>query len=126
MAAARSLPPMTTPQIVVFDLGKVLVDFDYGIAARHLAAHCRLSADEINRFIAASPLLFRYETGLMTREEFYSAVCAETGFSGGIEQFGGFFSDIFAEIEPMVELHAALRKRGIPTYIFSNTNDLAI
>ena len=26
----------------------------------------------------------------------------------------------------MVELHAALRQRGTPTYVFSNTNDLAI
>jgi len=26
----------------------------------------------------------------------------------------------------MVELHEELRRRGIPTYIFSNTNDLAI
>ena len=26
----------------------------------------------------------------------------------------------------MVELQAALRQRGLPTYIFSNTNDLAI
>ena len=26
----------------------------------------------------------------------------------------------------MVELHAGLRKKNIPTYIFSNTNDLAV
>jgi len=117
---------MTTPKIVVFDLGKVLVDFDYGIAARHLATHCKVTVDEINHYIATSPLLFRYETGLMTREAFYTEVCSVTGFGGDIEQFGGFFADIFAEIPPMVELHAALRKRGLPTFIFSNTNDLAI
>jgi FMN phosphatase YigB (HAD superfamily) len=115
-----------TPKIVVFDLGKVLVDFDYGIAARHLAARCKITVDEINRYIATSPLLFRYETGLMTRQAFYTEVCSVTGFGGDIEEFGGFFSDIFAEIPLMVELHSTLRKRGVPTYIFSNTNDLAI
>ena len=26
----------------------------------------------------------------------------------------------------MIELHAGLRRRGVPTWIFSNTNDLAI
>jgi len=26
----------------------------------------------------------------------------------------------------MVELHAELRRRGLPTYIFSNTNELAV
>jgi FMN phosphatase YigB (HAD superfamily) len=117
---------MITPKIVVFDLGKVLVDFDYGIAARHLAARCKVTANEINHYIATSPLLFRYETGLMTREAFYSEVCSATGFGGDIEDFASFFSDIFTEIRPMVELHGALRKRGVPTYIFSNTNDLAI
>ena len=29
-------------------------------------------------------------------------------------------------IEPMVELQATLRGQGTPTYIFSNTNDLAV
>ena len=43
-----------------------------------------------------------------------------------MEEFGEFFADIFTAIPPMIELHAGLRRRGIPTYIFSNTNDLAI
>ena len=36
------------------------------------------------------------------------------------------FADIFTPIEPMIALHAGLRQRGLMTYIFSNTNDLAI
>jgi FMN phosphatase YigB (HAD superfamily) len=114
------------PSVVVFDLGKVLVDFDYTIAAKKIAAKGTLLADKIYEFIALSPLLFKYETGLITREQFFGAVCEATGYSGGIEEFGGFFADIFTPIDPMVELHSALRKAGIPTYIFSNTNDLAI
>ena len=43
-----------------------------------------------------------------------------------LDEFGGFFSDIFVPIAPMVALQAELRERGIPTYIFSNTNDLAV
>ena len=39
---------------------------------------------------------------------------------------GAFFADIFSEMPPMIALHAELRRRGIPTYVFSNTNDLAI
>src|SRR5208283_5197618 len=37
-----------------------------------------------------------------------------------------FFADIFTEVPPMIELHAELRRRGFKTYIFSNTNDLAV
>jgi FMN phosphatase YigB (HAD superfamily) len=114
------------PSVVVFDLGKVLVDFDYTIAAKKIASKGTMLAQKIYEFIALSPLLLKYETGLITREQFFSAVCESTGYCGGIEEFGGFFADIFTPIEPMVELHSALRKAEIPTYIFSNTNDLAI
>jgi FMN phosphatase YigB (HAD superfamily) len=114
------------PSVVVFDLGKVLVDFDYTIAAKKIAAKGTLLAEKIYEFIALSPLLFKYETGLITREQFFNAVCEATGYCGDIEEFGGFFADIFTPIDPMVELHSALRNAKIPTYIFSNTNDLAI
>jgi HAD superfamily hydrolase (TIGR01509 family) len=114
------------PHAVVFDLGKVLVDFDYGIAARKIAAKGKWMHDEVKRFIAESPLLFRYETGLISKEDFYAQVCKTTGYCGDLEEFGGHFSDIFTPIEPMVALQTELRKKGTPTYIFSNTNDLAI
>jgi len=114
------------PSIVVFDLGKVLVDFDYSIAGRRIAAQSKISDPEVQAFLNHSPLLYRYETGLMTRQEFFEEVRGATGFRGGPEEFGGFFADIFSEMPPMIALHAELRRKGIPTYIFSNTNDLAI
>jgi len=46
---------MTIPQAVVFDLGKVLVDFDYSIAARRIAAR-RSNVDKGGFF---SPLRLR-------------------------------------------------------------------
>jgi 2-haloacid dehalogenase len=117
---------MKIPEAVVFDLGKVLVDFDYNIAARKIASRGKVSAGEVQRFIDCSPLLFRYETGLMTKETFFSEVCAATGFCGEFDEFATHFGDIFSPIEPMIEWQGALRQKGIPTYIFSNTNELAI
>src|ERR1041385_5525349 len=117
---------MPKPKAIIFDLGKVLLDFDYNIAAQRIAAQCRTPSAEINRFIAQSPLLFRYETGLMTKDEFYREVCNKTGFAQDLDIFSGFFADIFFPIEPMIQLQAKLRASGYPTYIFSNTNDLAI
>lgn len=117
---------MIKPSVVVFDLGKVLVDFDYSIAGRRLAAKSTASPVEIQKFLDHSPLLYRYETGLMTRQEFYEEVQHVSGFSGGIEEFSSFFAGIFTEMPEMTALQAALRCKGIPTYIFSNTNDMAI
>ena len=115
-----------TPSIVVFDLGKVLVDFDYSIACRKISERSGKSPAEVQHLLNHSPLLYRYETGLRTRQEFFGEVRQATGFRGTIEEFSGFFADIFWEIPPMIEIQAALRRQGIPTYIFSNTNDLAV
>jgi HAD superfamily hydrolase (TIGR01509 family) len=117
---------MSHPKAIIFDLGKVLLDFDYSIAARRIAERCQTPLEEINRHIGQSPLLFRYETGLLTTDEFYREVCGLTGFGDDQVTFSGFFGDIFSPIEPMVQLQADLRARGYRTYIFSNTNDLAI
>ncbi len=73
-----------------------------------------------------SPLLYRFETGLLSNEEFYKEVCSKTGYKGCHEEFCGYFGDIFWEIEPMIAWQATLRKKGIPTYIFSNTNGIAV
>lgn len=117
---------MPTPSIVVFDLGKVLVEFDYSIAGKRIAARGTLSSAGVQKFLDHSPLLYRYETGLMTRQEFFDEVRLASGFKGDLAEFGQYFADIFWEIPRMIEIQAALRRNCIPTYIFSNTNDLAM
>ncbi|MCE2827385.1 MAG: HAD family phosphatase [Verrucomicrobium sp.] len=114
------------PKAVVFDLGKVLLDFDYGILARRMEALSDVPAQAILQVVNQTPLLHRYETGLMGDREFFEAVVAATGFRGGEVRFLEWFGDIFTEIVPMVGLHEALVGRGIPTYVFSNTNAQAI
>jgi glucose-1-phosphatase len=111
---------------VVFDLGKVLVDFDYSIAARRIAARSTQPPENLDAFLSSSSALIQLETGLITRQQFFNQVQNATGFVGDIKEFGGMFADIFTEISPMVELQSELRRRGFKTYIFSNTNDLAI
>jgi HAD superfamily hydrolase (TIGR01509 family) len=113
-------------EAIVFDLGKVLVDFDYSLAANKIASRAKILSPEIHKIIAQPPLLFQYETGLMRKEEFFSKVCDLTGYCGTLDEFSGLFADIFSPIDEMIALQANLRKRGFPTYIFSNTNDMAI
>jgi HAD superfamily hydrolase (TIGR01509 family) len=117
---------MPMPEAAVFDMGKVLVDFDYSITARRLVGDSALTLEQFQRAIDQSPLLHRYETGLLTTEEFYHAVQAETGYRADLNTFCGTFGDIFTAIQPMIDLHAALVARGVPTFIFSNTNELAV
>jgi len=117
---------MTTPSAIVFDLGKVLVDFDYSIAARRIAARGKMTIQEIAQYINQSSLFVQYELGTATTEQFCAEICRVTGFHASLTEFGECFADIFAPIEPMIQLQAKLRQRGLPAYIFSNTNELAV
>ena len=112
--------------IIIFDLGKVLVDFDYTIAALKIAARSAKSPNALQAFLGSSPILLEYESGRLTRRQFFDAVGQTIGFRGDLEEFGSSFADIFTEIPGAIALHAELRRRGLKTYIFSNTNDLAI
>ena len=116
---------MNQPSII-FDLGKVLVDFDWSIAAKKIAARSTAPPEQFHHHLATSPLLWQYECGRLTRQDFFEAIHTAIGFQGSGQEFNDYFAEIFTEIPAMIALHAELRQRGFKTYILSNTNDLAI
>ena len=114
------------PKAVIFDLGKVLLDFDFGRAARALAPKTKLPSTEVQKHLDQSPLLHQYESGRISAREFFEQFCALSGYSGGYEEFAPGFADIFTPIEPMIQLAENLAKFNIPRFVLSNTNDLAV
>jgi HAD superfamily hydrolase (TIGR01509 family) len=114
------------PSVLVFDLGKVLVDFDYSIAARRIARLCSSSPDPLKFFTQHAALLMSYELGNFSTQEFFNQIKAASGFSGTQAEFNSFFADIFSPMQEMIDLQAELKKTRLPAYIFSNTNDLAV
>ena len=117
---------MKKPEAVVFDLGKVLLDFDYTRFANNVLHKCGVPAESILNAVNQSELLVRYETGLLTSQEFFAQVKRACSFTGEYHEFEPVFGDIFSKIPEMIALHARVRDRGIPTYIFSNTSELVI
>lgn len=117
---------MNPPAAVVLDLGKVLLDFDYGIAVRELALHSRLTPQEIQRLLLHTPLLGDYESGRLSSYQFFQAFRDQAGYSEPYEVFRRSFGEIFSPIEPMIALQQALKRHGVPTFLFSNTNEIAI
>ena len=55
--------------VFIFDLGKVLVDFDYTGAARKIAARSSRTPADLHAFLGASPLLIQYEAGQLSRRD---------------------------------------------------------
>ena len=122
----RFFAAMNHAPVFIFDLGKVLVDFDYTVAAKKVAARSAKSPQDLHAFLGSSPMLVEYESGRLTRQQFYQAVRDAIGFHGDIAEFGSYFADIFTAMPETIALHAEVRRRGFRTFIFSNTNDLAI
>lgn len=116
----------TPPKAVVFDLGKVLLDFDYGHAVGRLVPLIRVDLGVVKRLLVESPLLFDYETGRLTTEQFFQRIREATGFGTDLAEFERIFGDIFTEITPMTALLPKLKAAGVRCCAFSNTNEMAI
>jgi FMN phosphatase YigB (HAD superfamily) len=120
----NATPPL--PSAVIFDLGRVMVDFDYGRGAQGLAALSAVDTEEVRRWIDQSTWLIQLETGLITEQEFFEVVSRGIQFRGSFNDFARIFGDIFEPIHEMIHVQSQLIARGIPTYAFSNTNGLAV
>ena len=111
---------------VAFDIGKVLLDFDYLVLVRKMAPHTQWSEAELNDYLNQSPLLARYESGELSSSEFFELIQRETDFTGGEAEFAALFEDIFTPISEMINIHRQIAQSGIPTFTFSNTNEMAV
>jgi putative hydrolase of the HAD superfamily len=80
---------------VVFDLGKVLVPFDFKIGYRALEGACPYPAAEIRRRIAQTGLVAPFETGLIEPQDFFAQLSAALDLSIGYQGFCQAWSSIF-------------------------------
>src|SRR4051812_19166056 len=114
------------PKAVVFDLGNVLLDFDYRKTVDRIKDRCRIGPEEIYKLLGDSEVFDRFEGGAIQPNEFFDEIQKLTCFDGSFEEFAEYFGDVFTESPKMIAWQADLMRRCIPTYILSNTNDLSI
>ena len=65
---------MKRGKIIVFDLGKVLLDFDYMKAAAQLLPKCGIFPLKVISVLTNSGLLEKLELGKITDDEFYKEI----------------------------------------------------
>jgi len=105
-------------EAVVFDIGNVLLKFDYFVAAHQLMAKNGLAElPERGLVVAAKEAL---EGGKIDRAEFLRQVRPHFGdHSGSDAEFLAIWENIFEENAPMTAIAARLGSR-MPTYLLSN------
>ena len=67
------------PKFLYFDLGNVVLPFDYLVAVRQMADVAGVPPAVIQEVVFDSGLEIAYERGEMTTEQFYETFCQRTG-----------------------------------------------
>jgi putative hydrolase of the HAD superfamily len=104
-----------------FDLGNVLLYFDHEIGCRQMAEVAGLTTQDVLRVLLEGGLLWRYEDGRLSREQFYNAFSRETGTSADIERLENAASNIFRLNTSMLPVVTRLKDAGFRTGVLSNT-----
>jgi glucose-1-phosphatase len=111
----------TVHRAILFDLGGVLVDFDFARAFRALEGLCPHAVPEIRRRLLASGLVERLETGLIEPRDFAAELCVALDLKMDYDHFCRLWSCIFTEPLVPESLVVALAGR-YRLLVLSNTN----
>ena len=107
---------------VIFDLGKVIIPFDFKRGYQRLEEVCAYPAAEIPRRLATTDLVERFESGLVEPEDFVAQLSRILELRVGYDQFCEIWSSIFLP-DPLIpeSMLEGLAKR-FRLILLSNTN----
>jgi putative hydrolase of the HAD superfamily len=107
---------------ILFDLGRVIVPFDFRRGYDRLEPLCGIPAAEIPARIAQTDLVRRFESGLVEPEEFVRGLASQLGFSIGHEPFREIWNSIFLPETLISEDLLAGLAENYRLVLLSNTN----
>lgn len=112
-----------TEKAILFDLGKVLIDFDHSIAVKRIRPFCRLDEKSIYNLFFDSNLTDRFERGVILPFDFFKEVKNLLGANLSFEEFLPIWNEIFTPNPKMLEIVESL-KDNYNLYLVSNINEL--
>lgn len=107
---------------LLFDLGRVVIDIDFGKVLACWAGHAGCKPADLSTPFSHSETFKRHETGHASDAEFFEALRATLGISLSDEQWLEGWNTIFAGEMPGVNALLARAAKRLPLYAFSNTN----
>ena len=107
-------------ETIIFDLGNVLLQFDWGITRKRMCERTGCSRRELEDYFVATPFLTQLEVGQLTAQQFFETVAHDLHFTGNRAEFDEIFSNIFTMDEAMLQLSQTLKK-NYRRYVLSNT-----
>jgi putative hydrolase of the HAD superfamily len=110
-------------EALLFDLGKVLVDFDFELGMRLFAAKTSLSREEFETVIWDKRWIRRYERGEISTAEYHGHLCESGKLCMSIEEFHEAWSAVFLPDLILPELLLTNLKARYPLILVSNINE---
>ncbi|MES2569812.1 MAG: HAD family hydrolase, partial [Verrucomicrobiota bacterium] len=128
--ASLSTAPPLNPSTVnppairafLFDIGNVLLRFDFLLALQAVAAHSKIH-DPLEVMVAVERVKIAYEDGKIDRPAFLRAAFDVLSYTGTEAQFITAWEEIFEPNEPMLALVEQLAGR-YPLFLLSNIGDI--
>ena len=108
-------------EAAIFDIGNVLVRFDWIPAEREIRLRTRRSTEKARSEMVE--LKERFELGQLSERDFLENAVRILDFRGGTDELAAIWNSIFSENEAMEKSIAQL-KRSMPLYLLSNTSEL--
>jgi FMN phosphatase YigB (HAD superfamily) len=110
---------------VCFDLGKVLLHFDWQIMLARVAKKSPLKPEQMAALMSADQPILAYERGEITSARFFAHLKKLFQFRGTAKELRACFSEIFTPLSDHIALAAQLAPH-YPLAIISNTNEAHI
>src|SRR5207302_7492990 len=115
---------MSKPELIIFDLGRVLVDFDFRLVIRRLKRFTEFSEKEIRRYFMQTPLWDAFERGEVEPKDFFSQLSKGLKLKKlTFKEFTPMWNSIFTEKHDSVSILARLKGR-YRIALLSNVNIL--
>ncbi len=111
----------TSIRTAIFDVGMVLLRFDFSRTIHRLTPRCSVPAKQIAGLFWESGLVDDYDRGRISCEAFATETSRRIGFAGTPEELLEAWSDIFDANPPMLERVLRWKSRGLPLFLLSNT-----
>lgn len=112
------------PATYLFDIGNVIIAFDFNRTTARLAEFCTVSPEDALAFVG--DLTDQLELGKISTEKFFEEASAKIGYRGEVERFRSAFEDIFDLNERMVRFIEEKKSDGARLFLLSNTNGIHV
>jgi glucose-1-phosphatase len=111
---------------ILFDMGKVILDFNFETGVQALHAACSISRDRLEEVLWDENCIRRYERGEISTRDFHAYLCETADLKLDLAGFCRTWSSVFLPDLIVSEDLLRVLKQKYPLILVSNTNEVHI